>query len=39
VSPLNRLEHRIEREETNLKFRGVVEREYCDIFQVALIPV
>jgi len=27
----------IEREETNIKFRGFqVEREYCEIFQVAL---
>ena len=34
---LDSIEHLIEREETNLKFRGFqVEREYCEVFQQAL---
>jgi len=37
VAHLDSIEHLIEREETNLKFRGFqVEREYCEIFQAAL---
>ena len=37
VAHLDSIEHLIEREETNLRFRGFqVEREYCEIFQPAL---
>jgi len=37
VARLDSIEHLIEREETNLKFRGFqVERNYCEIFQPAL---
>jgi LmbE family N-acetylglucosaminyl deacetylase len=37
VAHLDSIEHLIEREETNLKFRGFqVEREYCEVFQAAL---
>jgi N-acetylglucosamine malate deacetylase 1 len=37
VPHLDSIEHLIEREETNMKFRGFqVEREYCEIFQAAL---
>lgn len=37
VAHLDSIEHLIEREETNLKFRGFqVERNYCEIFQAAL---
>jgi LmbE family N-acetylglucosaminyl deacetylase len=37
VAHLDSIEHLIEREETNLKFRGFqVEREYCEVFQRAL---
>lgn len=37
VAYLDSIEHLIEREETNLKFRGFqVEREYCEVFQAAL---
>jgi N-acetylglucosamine malate deacetylase 1 len=34
---LDSIEHLIEREETNMKFRGFqVERDYCEAFQVAI---
>lgn len=37
VAHLDSIEHLIEREETNLKFRGFqVERDYCEVFQRAL---
>jgi len=37
VAHLDSIEHLIEREETNLKFRGFqVERDYCEVFQKAL---
>jgi LmbE family N-acetylglucosaminyl deacetylase len=37
VAHLDSIEHLIEREETNLKFRGFqVEREYCEVFHAAL---
>jgi len=37
VPHLDSIEHLIEREETNMKFRGFqVEREYCEAFQVAI---
>ena len=37
VAHLDSIEHLIEREETNLKFRGFqVEREYCEVFDRAL---
>jgi len=37
VAHLDSIEHLIEREETNMKFRGFqVEREYCEAFQVAV---
>lgn len=37
VAHLDSIEHLIEREETNMKFRGFqVERDYCEAFQVAL---
>jgi hypothetical protein len=34
---LDSIEHLIEREETNLKFRGFqMERDYCEVFQTAV---
>lgn len=37
VAHLDSIEHLIEREETNMKFRGFqVERDYCEAFQVAI---
>jgi len=37
VTHLDSIEHLIEREETNMKFRGFqVERDYCEAFQVAI---
>jgi len=37
VAHLDSIEHLIEREETNMKFRGFqVERDYCEAFQVAV---
>jgi len=37
VAHLDSIEHLIEREETNLKFRGFqMERDYCEVFQAAL---
>ena len=37
VAHLDSIEHLIEREETNLKFRGFqVERDYCEVFERAL---
>lgn len=37
VAHLDSIEHLIEREETNLKFRGFqVERDYCEVFERAV---